>query len=253
MNKWKHAITVFLFSSFFLNAPLVFGEGEPRKPGPQPSSQGRKPLKVCLVSGSLEYKSDASLAAWQAQLEENYPIRCFRAFRRADDDLPGIEKLDECDVLVIYSRRLTIQGEPLERIKKFCRAGKPVIGIRTASHAFQNWLELDKEILGGDYRGHYGVGPLTAVQVVEKAKDHPILKGVKPFQSPASLYKNPKVAEDVEVLLTGSIPGHTEPVAWTRIRNGGRIFYTSLGHPKDFQNPDFVRLLTNALFWTTTP
>jgi type 1 glutamine amidotransferase len=42
-------------------------------------------------------------------------------------------------------------------------------------------------------------------------------------------------------------------VAWVRQRPVGglnqRIFYTSLGHPEDFRNPVFVRLLTNGLFW----
>ena len=54
-----------------------------------------------------------------------------------------------------------------------------------------------------------------------------------------SLYKNTGLAADAEVLLTGSIPGHTEPIAWTRVHNGGRVFYTSLGHPEDFKNANF--------------
>jgi type 1 glutamine amidotransferase len=77
---------------------------------------------------------------------------------------------------------------------------------------------------------------------------------VKPFQSVGSLYKNPNVAKDVIVLLTGTIPGNTEPVAWVRERKVGektqRVFYTSLGHPEDFQDPNFTRLLTNGLMWT---
>ena len=51
-------------------------------------------------------------------------------------------------------------------------------------------------------------------------------------------------------LLTGTIPDHTEPVAWTHDYKGARVFYTSLGHPKDFEEPAFVRLIANALFWT---
>ena len=41
-----------------------------------------------------------------------------------------------------------------------------------------------------------------------------------------------------------------EPVAWTNTYHGGRIFYTSLGHPDDFQLPQFNRLLLNAIRWT---
>jgi rhodanese-related sulfurtransferase len=38
-------------------------------------------------------------------------------------------------------------------------------------------------------------------------------------------------------------------VAWTHRYKGGRVFYTSLGHPKDFANPAFRQLLVNAIFW----
>ena len=219
----------------------------PRMAQPKPNEF----LTVCLVSGSLEYKSDESLAEFQQYLEKNYPIHCWRAFRKSDEDLPGLENLDNCDVMVLFTRRLKITGEQLERVKKYCRSGKPIVGIRSASHAFQTWLALDHEILGGNYQNHYPDGPKTKVQIAEKSKDHPILQGVHPFQSIGSLYRNTGLASDVEILLTGSIPGHSEPIAWTRTHRGGRIFYTSLGHPEDFKNEDFRRLLVNAIFWTT--
>jgi putative membrane-bound dehydrogenase-like protein len=210
-----------------------------------------KPLTICLVSGSLEYHSDESLAAFQQYLESHYPVRCVRAFRKMDDDLPGLENLDHCDVMVLFTRRLTISGEQLERIKEYCRSGKPIVAIRTASHAFQNWLALDKEVLGGNYQNHYGAGPAVQVRPASQAAHHMILSGVGNLDSPGSLYRNQGIAGDTEVLLTGSIPGHEEPVAWTRVHDGGRIFYTSLGHPADFKNPGFLRLLANAIFWTT--
>src|SRR5262249_40930508 len=83
-------------------------------PAPRPA-----PLKVCLVSGALEYDSDASLAALQEYLEKNYPVRCTRAFRRSDTDLPGLENLETCDVMLLFTRRLKITGEQLERVQKY--------------------------------------------------------------------------------------------------------------------------------------
>lgn len=209
------------------------------------------PIRVCLVSGSQEYKSDETLPILQEHLEKNHGMEIFRAFRKTDKDLPGLENLENCDVMVLFTRRLTIDGEQLERVKKFALSGKPIVGIRTASHAFQNWLDLDREVFGGNYKGHFGSGPLAKVSIVEKNRDHPILKGVKPFASKGSLYKNKGLASDVTVLLEGTIPGHTEPIAWTREYKGGRIFYTSLGHPADFEEESFMRLLTNAIYWTT--
>jgi type 1 glutamine amidotransferase len=206
---------------------------------------------VCLVSGSLEYESDKSLSEFQKHLEAHFNVKCSRAFRKTDDDVPGLENLDTCDVMVLFTRRLTIKGEQLERVKKYCQSGKPIVAIRTASHAFQNWLALDREVLGGNYKNHYGAGPTVEVRIVEKNKAHPVLSGVNPFTSAGSLYRNTGLADDDTVLLTGTIPGHTEPAAWVRVHNGGRVFYTSLGQLQDFEDENFKRLLVNALFWTT--
>jgi type 1 glutamine amidotransferase len=153
--------------------------------------------------------------------------------------------------MLLFTRRLTITGAQLAKVKKYCQSGKPIVAVRTASHAFQNWLALDHEVLGGNYKGHYDAGPITQVYFTEAARSHPLLRGVKPFRSVASLYKNTGLAKDDEILLWGSIPGHTEPIAWTRTHHGARVFYTSLGHPEDFKNPNFLRLLKNALLWTT--
>jgi putative membrane-bound dehydrogenase-like protein len=245
-----------LFAYISSDGPKESTAGTAGTAGTSPAARpvGKK-LRVVLVSGSLEYKSDESLAGFQKYLEANYPVECVRAFRKTDANIPGLEQLDTADVAIFFTRRLTIAGEQLERVKKYVNSGKPVIGLRTASHGFQNWLAMDQLVFGGDYKNHYGAGPKCRVQLVEAAKDHPVLRGVKPFESVGSLYRNPAVAKDVTVLLTGSIPDHTEPVAWVRERKVGgqtqRVFYTSLGHPDDFKDANFTRLLVNALAWTT--
>ena len=88
------------------------------------------------------------------------PGECSRAFIEGKDEehLPGLENLADCDVMLLFTRRLKLSGEQLERIKDYCLSGKPIVGVRTASHAIQSWLDLDKEVLGGNYHGHYGEG-----------------------------------------------------------------------------------------------
>jgi type 1 glutamine amidotransferase len=213
------------------------------------AGEKKKPLRVCFISGSAEYDSDKTLPILQKYLESKHDVVCTRAFATSMKDLPGLEHLDACDVAVLFTRRLELKGDQLERIKKYCTAGKPLVGIRTASHGIQTWLELDKEVFGGNYTGHYKEGPLCDVNLTENKKERPILDGVKPFKSKGSLYRNTGLAKDVDVLLTGSIPDHTEPIAWTRMVKGGRIFYTSLGHQKDFEEESFLRLMTNAIVW----
>jgi type 1 glutamine amidotransferase len=211
-----------------------------------------RPLAVCLVSGSREYKSNESLAEFEKHAESTYNIRCSRAFIVGDDEehLPGLDNLDRCDTMLLFTRRLKLSGDDLERIKKYCQSGRPIVGVRTASHAIQSWLDLDKEVLGGNYRGHYPEGPETLITILDSARAHPVLLGVQPYSSVASLYKNEGLPADDQILMTGTIPGHTEPITWVRTHKGVRIFYTSLGHPQDFAENSFRRMLVNALFWT---
>jgi type 1 glutamine amidotransferase len=209
-----------------------------------------KPLKLCLLSGSKEYKSNESFAAFQEFVESKFPVKCSRAFWTSKTNLPGLTALDSSDVMLLFTKRLELPADQLALVRKYCLAGRPIVGLRTASHAFQNWLELDHEIFGGSYAGHYGAGLITKVAIAKDASDHPVLKGLEPFETPTKLYKNPHNADDTTLLLTGTIPDHAEPVAWTRDYKGARIFYTSLGGPEDFETKVFRRLLVNAIFWT---
>lgn len=215
------------------------------------SADPAKPLRVCILSGCPTYKSEELLPPFQKWLEENYQVQATRLVRVADDDLPGLEKLDDCDVALVFFKRMKLKGDQLERFKRYVTSGRPVVGVRTASHAVQTWLDFDKLVLGGNYQNHHEVGPVTTIELQPAGKSHPILNGVKLTSAAESLYKNSGHAKDIQVLLTGTIPGQpTEPIAWTRVHNGGRVFYTSLGAAESFANPDFQRMLANALFWT---
>jgi nicotinamidase-related amidase/type 1 glutamine amidotransferase len=209
-----------------------------------------EPLRVCLVSGSAEYDSDTSLAAFQTYLEANYAARCVLLKARGFDNLPGLEVLENCDVALFFTRRLTIDGEQLERIKKYAASGKPIVAVRTASHGFQKWLEFDRLVLGGNYQNHLRNDRTTRAAVVPELKTHPVVDGIGVIASPGSLYKNTPIAEDATVLMVGTSPESKQPVAWVREYKGARVFYTSLGAQGDFENATFRRLLANALFWT---
>jgi len=209
------------------------------------------PLRVCLVSGSFEYESDASLAALAQYLEKEYAVSCTLVRATGWTDLPGLEALDQCDAALFFTRRLRIEGEQLNRVKRYVESGRSFVAVRTASHGFQNWLEFDKQVLGGDYQGHYDAGPTHATHIPETVHGHPILDGVTEIRSRGSLYKNPKIADHVKVLMYGLTREANEPVAWTRERGKSRLFYTSLGAQSDFGDRTFLRMLANALFWVS--
>src|SRR4051812_24274860 len=187
-----------------------------------------RPLRVCLLSGCNTYNSEESLPPFQEYLEKNYNVRTTRVVRKADDDLPGLEQLDDCDVAFIFIKRMKLKGEQLERFKNYVTSGRPVVAVRTASHAVQTWLDFDHEVLGGNYHNHHPVGPVMKIDMVAGAEEHPILAGVRISSANDALYKNEGHAADIHVLLTGTIPGQpTEAIGWTREYKGGRVFYTS--------------------------
>lgn len=209
------------------------------------------PLRICILSGCNTYQSEESLPPFQKYLEENYNARCTRIVRATTDDLPGLELLDDCDVALVFIKRMQLKGDQLARFQKYVASGKPVVAVRTASHAVQTWLDFDHEVLGGNYKSHYPVGPVTQINVKSGAAAHPILAGVELTKANDALYKNLGHSSDIQVLLEGTIPDQpSEPIAWTRDYKGGRVFYTSLGAQDTFATPAFRRLLTNALFWT---
>jgi len=206
-------------------------------------------LRVCMLSGSFEYDSEESLGLFREHLAAHGGFDDTLIVYSDEDHDPSLAAIDDTDVLIVFTRRIRVEGAELERVKAYCAAGKPVVGVRTASHAYQNWLDFDADVLGGSYTGHFGSGPVCEVSAADGAKEHPILDGVSPFGTVGSLYKNTPIANDTTLLLNGTTPDSTEPVAWTRIHNGGRVFCTSLGHQEDFRDADFLRLLSNGVLW----
>jgi type 1 glutamine amidotransferase len=211
------------------------------------------PLRVVMFSGSSEYNSNDSLAGFKKLLEEKYHCQCtLNVVEEKGTKLPGIEGLETADVAIFFTRRVSLSDDQLAKIKAFLKAGKGVVGVRTASHGFQTWLEFDPQVLGGSYNNHYGKDATAVISIDDKAKDHPILAGVKPFSTTGKLYKNPKLAEDATLLLRAKTESYSEPVAWSREAKAGergRVFYTSLGTPEDFKNEQFLQMLANAVMW----
>ena len=206
-------------------------------------------LKLCMVSGSFEYESESSLTAFRDYVEREHPVRADLIVYRSEDDHQSLSAIEGTDVLLVFTRRLNAAGAELERFKAYCGAGGPIVGVRTASHAFQNWLAFDGDVLGGNYQMHWRHGPRARVRFEPGSEGHPLLEGVAEFSSAGSLYRNTPIATDTSLLMSASTDEHDEPVTWTRNHAGGRVFYTSLGHQEDFEEPSFLRLLANAVLW----
>jgi len=226
----------------------------------------QRPLAV-FISAESEYEAAHTLPGFAHELELDFGLRCEilqgSAERKSADrhDIAGMEILSDADLVVVFVRRRAFPAEQMRYLRDYLNRGGPLIGLRTASHAFDTrgnappghdeWRSFDPDVFGGNYHGHHGSGPTAAVTVAPGAGGHAILKGVElPLLSNGSLYETRPLAESTTVLLTGTIPDKApEPVAWTNRYKRSRIFYTSLGHPDDFENPAFRKLLVNAVFW----
>lgn len=211
-----------------------------------------KPL-IVFVAGEFEYQSKETLPVFARELAKEFAVET-RVIERPDDEkaqtISDLDALEKADLVVMMIRRMTLPVEQLAKFRKYVESGRPLVGLRTASHAFQNWKEFDAEVLGGNYQNHHGSKLKTTVSVIEAAKEHPILRGVTPFVSDGSLYKNSPLRPGAKPLMMGKVEGHpAEPIAWTHEYKGARVFYTSLGHPNDFKEESFRRLVRNAIEW----
>jgi type 1 glutamine amidotransferase/nicotinamidase-related amidase len=223
--------------------------------------------RVVFISAESEYKADETLPQFAHELELKYGLHCdilqgsTEKTGPARYELAGLEVLRNADLVVLFARRRALHAEQMKYFRDYLASGRPLVGLRTACHAFDtrgkapkgylDWPKFDPEVLGGNYHNHHPAGPKCTVTPAANAQSDPILAGVKlPFTSDGSLYKVSPLAASTKALLIGTIPDQPpEPVAWTNHYGRSRIFFTSLGHPNDFKNPAFRRLLLNAVFW----
>jgi len=222
---------------------------------------------VVFISAESEYDAAQTLPEFAHKLETKYGLCCEIIQGSTDRNseqhhhISGMQTLESADLAVLFVRRRAFPAEQMKYFRDYLDKGKPLIALRTASHAFDTrgnapdghaeWLNFDPEVLGGNYNGHYGRGPVTTVTTAAGAESHPILQGIEtPFTSIGSLYKVSPLSNSTTSLLMGRIPNQKpEPVAWTNRYKKARVFYSSLGHPDDFDSPQFCQLLINAVFW----
>ena len=205
-------------------------------------------LKIHFLSGAKEYKSEESLKKFIPWLEKHYDVKCTASWGHDGiKELPNLDALKDADVLFVFARRMNPVEEQMKLIRAHWGKGKSIVGVRTASHAFQKTDNeiFDLQVMGGNYQGHFGDGP---VKVTNLGK-HPILNGVGKITSD-KLYKAGPLAKGTTVLQQGDIGTDKHAVSWVNTWKGGRTFYTSLGVPKDFENENFKRMLAKAILWT---
>jgi len=238
--------------------------------------------KVLFIFGEDEYEQEASLRdlAAGSLAEAGFEATFINAGlddekwnKPQRNEFPGlIEALKTADVLVVATWRRQPKVEVVEALKEWVSAGKPVMGVRTASHAFSkrtkwklpkghtSWEEFDREVFGADYDGHYpnlkNRDDQTLLYPLDEVKKSVLFKGV-PFKKPegadTSLYKMKDLDGDTKVLIKGiaaGTPSTEQAVFWTYEKGKTRSVFSTLGASEDFKKLAWLDpLFVNAIRW----
>ena len=245
------------------------------------AAEGENPHLVFVV-GTHHYSPEVSMPVLAKEMER-LGFRTSVLLPPGDPELnknkvgiPGLEALEQADVVVFFMRFLTLNDEQFGYIERYVKSGKPVVAFRTSTHAFKypagheraGWNDnFGKYVQGTDYLCH--MRGTTKCEVFAQAKRHPILMGVgiEPFTSAGSLYIT-GLEPGCEPLVIGSGSGgarlirdrfrtryvqenEKDIVAWTWEKNkyGARVFATSFGHVGDFAVPQIMRIIVNGIHW----
>ncbi len=256
-----------------------------------------KGKRVVLLAGDEEYRSEEVLPMLGKLLSQRHGFTCTVLFAihketgeidpNTPDNLPGAEAIDKADVVITSLRFRRWPDEQLKHFADYVKAGKPVIGLRTSTHAFSGikgeyskFNAFGKEVYGEGWVSHWGRHKSEATRgVIEAAaKDDVLLRGVSDLFGDTDVYEAYPPA-DAKVLVRGivlkgmkpedepadykkkratdkeeqQVNSPAMPVVWTRVNDNGfgkgnKVLCTTMGSATDLQNEGLRRLIVNAVY-----
>jgi len=191
--------------------------------------------------------------------------------------------------MIIFTRFRELPDEQMKHIVQYVESGRPILGLRTATHAFAykqgtsyarySWDSKEweggfgRQVLGETWISHHGEHgkQSTRGMIASETKDHPILRGIKDgdIWGPTDVYgvrlplpgdSQPLVLGQVlsgmkpsDPPVAGAKNNPIMPIAWVKTYQGknqtGRVFTTTMGASQDFVSEGLRRLLVNACYW----
>jgi hypothetical protein len=253
---------------------------------------------IVLVSGDEEYRSEEMLPQLGKILAKRHGFTCTILFAIDPKDgtidpgksnIPGLEKLASADLAILFIRFRNLPDEQMKHLVDYIESGKPIIGLRTATHAFSipkgktyskySYNSPDsaysrgfgRQVLGETWVNHHGAhGKESTRGILNKEQaTHPILKGIKDgdIWGPSDVYTVNLPGDCVPLVygqvLTGMKPDDPPvtgkkndpmmPIAWTKPHKvagkDGRTFTCTTANGQDFLSAGLRRLLVNASYW----
>ncbi len=286
---WGVVVATAAAGSAFAEDSWVVYEGFPG------SGQGKH---IVLVSGDEEYRSEEALPQLGKILARHHGFKCTVLFAVDPDDgtinpdnrsnIPGLDALQSADLMIVALRFRDLPDNQMKYIVDYVEAGKPILGMRTATHSFNikkgktysryshNSKEWDggfgRQILGETWISHHGKHGRQSTRGIAAPgmESHPILRGCNDIWGPTDVYgvrlplpgdSRPLVlGQVVEGMNPDDPPAEGEkndpmmPIAWTKSYeagsgNSGRVFTTTMGSSTDLESEGVRRLLVNAAYW----
>jgi putative heme-binding domain-containing protein len=253
---------------------------------------------VVLLAGDEEYRSEEALPMLARILAEHHGFRCTVLFStdpvtgeidpEEQTHIPGMHLLADADMLVCFLRFRELPDADMAHFVEYVESGKPLLGIRTATHAFAyrrnpdsrfaryDWRSADwpggfgQQVLGDTWISHHGGhGTQSTRGVIEPGREaHPILRGVDDVWGPTDVYGLRNLGEDATILLRGQVLDGMEPtsgpvagpqnepmvpIVWTRELTRGdvtqRVVGSTIGAAVDCESEGLRRVLVNAVYW----
>jgi hypothetical protein len=161
---------------------------------------------VVLISGDEEYRSEEGLPQLAKILAVRHGFKCTVLFAidkkdgtinpNQNDNIPGTEALSSADLLILFTRFRDLPDDQMRHIVDYVESGRPIIGLRTATHAFApkagskfaryGWMNKEweggfgRQVLGETWINHHGKhgSQSTRGLVAPDQKNHPILRGI---------------------------------------------------------------------------
>lgn len=243
---------VFRFGLVLLVATVVFGWTPSSLTGQtpaqrqdycvyEPAADRANGLNIVFLAGDEEYRSEEAFPMLAKILARHHGFRCTVLFPINPEtgeidpnnqvNIPRLDLLDDADLIVMGWRFRHPPAEAMQHFLKYLQAGKPIIGIRTSTHAFAfpgdapeelrrlTWNSPDwpggfgKQILGETWVSHHGNhgGESTRGVVEPENAEHPILKGVQDVWGPTDVYGINQLPADAKVLLRGEVLTGMQP------------------------------------------
>lgn len=251
---------------------------------------------IVFVTGDEEYRSEESMPQLAKILAVRHGFKCTVLFAidpetgeispRTLDNIPGLDFLKQADLMVIFTRFRELPDAEMKKILDYTNSGKPILGLRTATHAFNYKIHLDSPyakysfrstdpeggwgrlVLGETWVAHYGHHNHESTRglIAKGMENHPIVRGIDEIWGPSDVYAINSLSGDSKPLVMGQVlsgmdpkdPPNPEkqlvPIAWIKTYTGAsgkaaRVFATTMGHASDLKNEGVRRMLVNACYW----